>query len=168
MNRKRMLKKLNILNLPQSLLIVSVLTLPWVIVLSRSPLDYNFAKTIAGYAVYYFAAAFLLYIFLYAISHLPNIRIRKNLVRFTKIYIRFHIALAIMGTLFIMLHAALMLSIIPIHSSKAITGFLAVIGLLAVLTTGYLRKRRSSGRRRRYHRYAAFVFIAFVIIHFVV
>jgi drug/metabolite transporter (DMT)-like permease len=165
---KRMLNKLHVLNVPQSLVIVSILTLPMVIILNRSPIDYIFARTMARIAVFYFSAAFLLYIFLYGISHLPNIRIRKSLVIFTRVYIRFHIAMAIVGTLFIVLHATLMLKAIPVTSPRAITGLLSMLSLFAVLTTGYLRKRRSSGKRRRFHRYMAFIFITFVIIHLIV
>jgi membrane-anchored protein YejM (alkaline phosphatase superfamily) len=61
-----------------------------------------------------------------------------------------------------------MLKAIPVTSPRAITGLLSMLSLFAVLTTGYLRKRRSSGKRRRFHRYMAFIFITFVIIHLIV
>jgi hypothetical protein len=165
---KHILKKLYALNVPQSLIIVSILTLPLVIFLNRNPVDYNFAKTLAHFAIIYFLIAFLLYVFLYGISHLPKSQTRKNLVMFTRIYIRFHIAIAIIGTIIIVLHATLMLTIIPITSPHALTGLLALLGLLTVLITGYLRKRKSSGKRRRFHRYMAFLFIVLVIIHLVI
>jgi hypothetical protein len=168
MSRKRILKKLYVLNLTQSVIIVSALTLPLAVFLSRFPIDYYMAKTLAHFAIIYFSAAFLLYIFLYTISHIPESPLRKGFVSFTRVYIRFHIALAIIGTLLIVFHAALMVTIIPINSPHAFSGLLSLVGLLAVLITGYLRKRRSSGKRRRYHRYMAFIFIALVIIHIIV
>jgi cation transport ATPase len=168
MLRKRILKKLYALNVPQSLIIVSILTLPLVIFFVTHPFDYNFAKSLAHFAIMYFSAAFLLYVFLYGISHFPKGRTRKKLVMLTRIYIRFHIAIAIIGTIIIFLHAALMLTMIPINSPYALTGLLTLLGLLGVLITGYLRKRKSSGKRRRYHRYMAFLFIALVIIHLVI
>jgi DMSO/TMAO reductase YedYZ heme-binding membrane subunit len=165
---KRILKRLYALNVPQSLMIISILTLALVIFFVKHPFDYNFAKSLAHFAIIYFSAAFLLYVFLYGISHFPKGRTRKTLVMFTRIYIRFHIAIAIIGTLMIIFHASLMLTIIPINSPYALTGLLTLLGLLGVLITGYLRKRRSSGKRRRYHRYMAFLFIILVIIHLVI
>jgi hypothetical protein len=164
---ERISKKLYVLNVIQSFIIVSLMSIPLVVILIRSSMDYHLAKTLAHYAILYFSAAFLLYIFLLGIIHLPNCNKRMSLVDFTRIYIRFHVALAIMGTLFISLHISWMLTIIPLESPKGLTGLLALSGLLAVLVTGYLRKRKSSGRRRRYHRYMAFAFIALVIFHLV-
>lgn len=161
---QRILKKLYTLNVPKSLTIITVLTLPLIIFLVGLP-DYATAIRLAHFAILYFVIAFILYGFLYAISHLPKSNRRKKLVIFTRIYIRFHIAVAIIGTLFICLHALLMLSIIPLTSPLAISGLFSLLSLLGVLVTGYLRKQKSSGRRRRYHRYTAFIFIATVIIH---
>jgi hypothetical protein len=166
--KKRLTKKLYTLNVPQSFIIVLFFSIPLVVTLGRSSMDYQLAKTLAHYAILFFLAAFILYIFLFGIIHFPNHDKRKSLVVFTRIYIRFHVALAIMGTLFISLHITWMSILIPLVSPKGLTGILALSGLLAVLVTGYLRKRKSSGRRRRYHRYMAFIFIAFVIIHLIV
>jgi hypothetical protein len=168
MFQKRIVKKLYLLNVPQSLIIVLILTLPLVIFLSNYPVDYNFAKTVAHFAIIYFLIAFLLYVFLYGISHLPKSRIRKKVVIFTRVFIRFHIAIAIVGAIIIVIHATLMLTIIPIESPHALTGLLTLLSLLAVLITGYLRKRKSSGKRRRYHRYMAFLFIVVLLIHLMV
>lgn len=162
------LKKLYQLNVAQSFFIVSLLSMPLVFKLRQTSMDYHLAKTLAQYAVVYYIAAFLLYIFLLAIIHLPESDKRKSLVLFTRVYIRFHVALAIMGTLFISFHITWMMTIIPLNNPKGFTGLLASCGLLALLITGYLRIRKSSGRRRRYHRYMAFVFILFVIIHLIV
>jgi cation transport ATPase len=164
----RLLRKLYLLTVSQSLMIVSILTLPVIIFLSSNPVGYKLAKTLANFAIIYFAIAFLLYLFLYGISHLPISRTRKRLVTFTRIYIRFHIAVAIVGTIFITLHATLMLSIIPITSQTAITGLLTLISLIGVLFTGFLRKRKSSGKRRRFHRYVSFLFVSFLVIHLVI
>jgi hypothetical protein len=164
----RFLKKLYVLNVSKSLMIISILTFPLLIFIIKQPYDYNSAKTIAHLAIIYFFIAFLLYLFLYGISHLSKSPIRKKLVMFTRIFIRFHIAIGIMGTILILLHASWMLTIIPITSMYAMTGLFTLLGLLGVLVTGYLRKRKSSGKRRRFHRYMAFIFIVFIIIHLMV
>lgn len=155
-----MLKRLYLLNLHQSLPIIAILTPPLVFFLD----DYHFAKT----AALYFIITFFLYPFLYTISRLPKSALRSNLVTFTRIYIRFHIAFAIIGVLLIILHVMGMQRIISINSPRAISGYLALLSLLSVLITGYLRKRKSSGKRRRFHRYMSFLFIFFVLVHLAV
>jgi hypothetical protein len=163
-----MLKKLFKLNVSNSLLIVSILSFPLILfVINKGFLDFHSAKLFGKLAIIYFSLAFLLYLFLYLISHLPKSKLRRILVVFTRIYIRFHIALAIIGTLLIAIHVIIMASIVP-SSVNAITGFFALLALVTVLFTGYLRKRKSSGNRRRFHRFMAFLFIGLVIIHVIV
>jgi hypothetical protein len=168
MSMRYVAKKLYRLTVPQSLFIVLVLSLPLILILMRLPYDYSSAKTIAHVSILYFCIAFILYLFLFAISHLKESSGRKALVMFTRVFIRFHISMAIVGTGLIVLHAALMLTIIPTQSPLLLTGLLTLLGLLGVLITGYLRKIKSSGKRRRYHRYLSFLFILLVIIHILV
>jgi hypothetical protein len=158
-------KKLFTLNVFQAFIIISVVTLPLILLFYKHPLDYHSSKTMAYLSLLYFFIAFILYVFLYTISHSANHAVRKKLVIFTRVYIRFHIAVGIMGTILIIIHAIYMFTFIPNINLYAITGTLALVALLAVLITGYLRKQKSSGKRRRYHRYMAFVFIVFTLIH---
>jgi hypothetical protein len=163
-----MLKKLFKLNVSNSLLIVSIVSFPLILfVINTGPLEFKSAKLFGRLAISYFFLSFLLYLFLYSISHLPKSQVRGGLVVFTRVYIRFHIAISIIGTLLIVLHVMVMASLMPI-TPKTITGLLAMIALCFVLFTGYLRKRKSSGKRRRFHRYMAFLFIALVVIHVIV
>jgi hypothetical protein len=107
--RSYMLKKLFKLNVSNSLLIVSILSFPLILfVINKGFLDFYSAKLFGKLAIIYFSWAFLLYLFLYLISHLPKSKLRKILVVFTRIYIRFHIALAIIGTLLIAIHVIIM------------------------------------------------------------
>lgn len=158
-------KKLFTLNVFQAFVIISVVTLPLILVLLHNPFNYHSSKTMAYLSLLYFFIAFILYLLLYTISHSANHSIRKRIVIFTRVYIRFHIAVGIMGTILIIIHAIYMFSFIPITNPYAITGSLALIGLLGVLITGYLRKQKSTGKRRRYHRYMAILFIVFILIH---
>lgn len=165
---KRILKQLYSLNVPKSLILLSILTLPLVIPLFKIPIVFQLAKTFGSLAALYFSLAFVLYLFLYGISHLPKSEFRRWLVIFTRIYIRFHIALAIVGVLLIFLHVTLMLNIIPLNTKHTLSGLLTIMTLVVVIFTGYLRKLKSSGRRRRYHRYISFLFIIFLIIHILI
>jgi small-conductance mechanosensitive channel len=167
---QRIRKFLYTLNVKQALLIVFVLSLPWLLFLIKRLFEFNYglAKTLGNTALVYFAIAFMLYPFLLSISRMGKRSIRKKLVTFTRIYIRFHVATAIFGTVFIIFHAGWMVSNNPLGSLHGITGIVAVLALFGVLITGYLRKQKSSGKRRRYHRYSSFLFIAAVLIHLLV
>jgi hypothetical protein len=158
-----LLKSLLKLNLSQSLFIVSTASLPILLFLIEG-ITYETARRFGIAAVIYFLLAFLLYLFLLSISHMSRSELRRKLVTFTRVYIRFHIAFAIIGIVLIAVHAAMMVFIFPI-TSKSISGFIAILALLSVIFTGYLRKRKSSGLRRRSHRYTAFLLIIAVIIH---
>ncbi|WP_158736920.1 hypothetical protein [Alteribacillus sp. YIM 98480] len=113
---------------------------------------------------YYFLLAFLLYPLLLGVKHSR----RRMLVTFTRIYIRFHIATAILGTVLLLPHVVGMPFYYAVTNPKALSGLLAVCSFLAVWVSGYLRKKRSSGKRRRYHRYTAFLFIVILFVHLVV
>jgi hypothetical protein len=62
-------------------------------------------------------------------------------------------------------HAFIMLRVSSLTTIKPLTGLLTIISLVGVILTGYLRKRKSSGRRRRYHRYIAFSFLILLVVH---
>ncbi|RNF39552.1 hypothetical protein [Planococcus salinus] len=160
-----MLKILYRLNFRQAVLIVSILSLPLLFLLYRLGFDTYRAALWAGrIGAIYLMLAFILYLFLYAISHLPKSSGRQKLVTFTRIYIRFHSSLAAIGSLFIVWHLAFMLSQVSM-TPTGIAGYVTVLALLPLLVTGYMRGRKSSGLRRRMHRYMAFLFIGAVLIH---
>lgn len=145
--------------------IVIIVTIPWGFYIYSNFTGYSLLITVGRTAVAYFVFAFVLYLFLLAIQNLPHGRLNRRLVGFTRRYIRFHKAAAIIGALWIAVHAYGMLQYISIQQTQAVTGLLTLVSLAAVLFSGYLRSRRSSGRRRRYHRYLSFVFIFFLLFH---
>jgi hypothetical protein len=165
---KELRKKLFKLNVRQALIIVSILSLPIFLFFLKEPFNYALAKRMAQLSVAYFITAFSLYIFLYTIGKLSKSKARRNLVLFTRIFIRFHIAIAIFGTALITIHAIWMLRLMPIQSPFVLTGLITLLALMAVLISGYLRKLKSSGKRRRYHRYLSILFIILVVIHILV
>ncbi len=153
------------LNVWKSSVIVLIGSLPWFVYLITKETGYETAVLWAYTALVYFILAFILYIFLRLIGKLGRTVTRRRLVTFTRVYIRFHIAVALHGLASILVHISYMLSIGSAQTSTGQLGLLAVVFLVALLTTGYLRKRKSSGRRRRYHRYTAYLFLLFVLLH---
>ncbi|SDH24620.1 hypothetical protein SAMN05192534_10324 [Alteribacillus persepolensis] len=146
----------------QSFLILGTPTMMLILLLTAAPSSsYEMLVNSAAAGFIYVLLAFFLYPLLIAVKHL---RFRK-LVLFTRVYIRFHIALAVWGALMLFPHAAGMPSFYPVLTLKAMSGSAAAAAFMAVLLTGYFRKQKSSGKRRRYHRYAAFVFVLACLIH---
>ncbi|MFB4163243.1 hypothetical protein ACE1TI_05240 [Alteribacillus sp. JSM 102045] len=153
------------LNLKQALTIVLVPTIGLITYfLLKQPFSYQLFIDFAGAATVYFLLAFLLYPLLLGVKHLRF----RWLVKFTRIYIRFHIATAIGGTVLLLPHITGMPLYASFSNPKALTGLLTICTFSAVLVSGYFRKKRSSGKRRRYHRYSAFIFIGFLFVHLVI
>ncbi|MEQ6378478.1 hypothetical protein RZN22_17815 [Bacillaceae bacterium S4-13-58] len=165
MNKNNLLKFLYNLNVAKAITIVSVLTIPILIFYLDFQVSYPMGKQWGQLAFIYYSLAIVLYAFLFSISHMKRSLFRKKLVTFTRIFIRFHVAIAIIGTLFVLFHASTMLYLLNSMNVTTTTGILTLLSLCGVLFTGYLRKLTSSGKRRRYHRYFAFLFFFFLIIH---
>ncbi|WLD93630.1 hypothetical protein [Alkalihalobacillus sp. AL-G] len=155
------------LNVSKSTLIITLLSSPWLVSLFLKDTGIATAILWAYTAVGYFFISFLLLLFLKLISTMRKSEVRKRLVTFARVYIRFHVASALLGVYSLYFHVSYMLDSGWVKTSVGLAGVLALIGLAGVLFTGYLRKQKSSGRRRRYHRYFAYVFVASTILHMV-
>ncbi|MGM7703580.1 hypothetical protein ACSVDE_17800 [Pseudalkalibacillus sp. Hm43] len=153
------------LNVWKSTVIVMIVSLPWFLYILTREEGYETAVLWAYTALVYFILAFILYLFLRMIGKLGRTPARRKLVIFTRVYIRFHVAAGLHGLAAILMHISYMLSIGSAVTSTGQLGILAVFSLGALLTTGYLRKQKSSGRRRRYHRYTAYLFLLLVLLH---
>ncbi|MFT4415239.1 hypothetical protein ACLM5H_15365 [Fredinandcohnia humi] len=103
--------------------------------------------------------------------------IRKTKVRKVKIILaklsrrmmKGHISIAIFGAILIIFHGEIMLlklgASIGYTHSKIITGEIAILFLVITLFAGYLRHKKSSGRRRKFHFLSAFLFLIMVLLH---
>ncbi|MGP4081883.1 hypothetical protein ACTWQL_18460 [Pseudalkalibacillus sp. R45] len=155
------------LNVYQSTIILTLLSIPWLFYLLLQPRTISTAINWAYTALIYFILSFILYLFLQWISRSGRSNFRKKLVIFTRIYIRFHVAAALLGVTSLLMHVLIMVQFGLIGSREGLSGMIAIGGLVVLIFTGYLRKRKSSGKRRRFHRYAAYLFLFFVLIHMV-
>ncbi|MCF6411771.1 hypothetical protein [Pseudalkalibacillus salsuginis] len=153
------------INVWQSMVVVCLLSSPWFVYIFMIPDNHTKALLWAYTALTYFLLSFLLYIFLRLISNLGKTPIRKKIVTFTRIFIRFHVAMAILGVISILFHIVHMLNGGWGRTLQGTSGFLAVCALIPLLVTGYLRKKKSSGKRRRFHRYSAYISFIFILIH---
>ncbi|WP_442596065.1 hypothetical protein [Neobacillus sp. D3-1R] len=101
--------------------------------------------------------------------------IRKSTKRKTKLTLakasrtimKYHIPIAITATSLIILHITFILMNISFDTSsiKMWFGLIAACCLVFTLFAGYLRKRRASGHRRKFHIITAFIFLTFVLLH---
>ncbi|MCA1029801.1 hypothetical protein LCL95_01990 [Bacillus timonensis] len=161
----RFIAYLSMLNVRNSLYFLLIVTLPLSLYILLQPWDYLHAKRFGFISVYFFLLAFFLFPFLYTIKHLPRNFFQKRFVLFTRIYNRLHIGLSILGSAWLILHVVYMIFLLKNINLYVITGVLALLYLILVTLTGYLRKRKASGKRRLNHRYTALFFLTVVAVH---
>ncbi|WP_202080572.1 hypothetical protein [Caldalkalibacillus salinus] len=169
----RLMPQLYTLTVKQSMLVLGLGMLPVMafIIAGATKTPSTLSITMGRMAAVLFLLAFILYGFLVAIRWLPRSRFRYRLVLFTRLFIRFHISCAIFGLSFLILHISLIHHHYDLHAfsvwkdPKLTSGFMAILTLIPLLVTGYLRKQKASGARRRSHRYTGIVFVVAASIH---
>lgn len=161
MKKKTWKERWNAMHAPFPFLILFLITLPWALFVFQQPALYIQAKWAARSAIIFLFMSFLLYLCLLGIRKGKKgffSSSRNKLVLFTRKFIQFHYPFAIFGFIWILLHIHWMTQLHPSTITMS-TGIFTFAMLCFVLITGYLRKQRSSGRRRRIHRYASFLLV---------
>ena len=94
-----------------------------------------------------------------------NVKIR--LAKISRRAMKIHVPIAISAASLIVIHIALIAlnSHLDFKNIKIITGILAVTGLIFVLAAGYLRSRKATGKRRKFHILTAFTFFMLIVVH---
>jgi hypothetical protein len=98
-------------------------------------------------------------------SKLRDVKIK--LAKISKRMMKYHVAIAVTATTLVALHAGIMLYTFyeAFFKGKTISGAF-LIGLLGILLfSGLLRRRKATGRRRKFHYMMAFVFFGFMFLH---
>lgn len=152
---------------PFPLLIILLVTAPWAYYVFTLPALWDIARWSGITASSYFLLAFFLYILLIIIRKNPRRKWTYTVVFVTRRYIQFHLPLAVIGVLWLLIHVFVMSSATLVNL-KAMTGIMALLALSAVLVTGYMRKRKASGKRRRSHRYISYAFLIFLCVHLLI
>jgi hypothetical protein len=96
-----------------------------------------------------------------------NTKIR--LAKFSRYMMKWHINIAITGTILIIGHVLINLfkigPLLGYSHQKMLSGYLAFLFLLLTLLAGYLRHKKASGFRKKFHRIMAMVFTVLFLIH---
>jgi hypothetical protein len=98
-------------------------------------------------------------------SKLRDVKIK--LAKISKRMMKYHVAIAVTATTLVVLHAGIMGCSYyeDFFKGKTISGTL-LIGILSILLySGLLRRRKATGKRRKFHYRMAFVFFGFLFLH---
>ncbi|MBP1931734.1 hypothetical protein [Ammoniphilus resinae] len=107
-----------------------------------------------------------MYFIFLVIRHSPQRNIKIMLAKWSRKLMKLHIPIAVTGTAVILLHAGIMLQNISLDLThpKMISGMIGIGFLCFTLFAGYLRRRRASGFRRKFHLTMALTFgVAFCV-----
>ncbi|MBY0095636.1 hypothetical protein [Mesobacillus maritimus] len=91
-------------------------------------------------------------------------------IRLAKISIRmmkYHVAIAVTATLLVLLHSGIMVYAYyeNLMKGKTISGIILIAILSILLLSGFLRRRKATGKRRKFHYKMAFLFFGFLFLH---
>lgn len=108
--------------------------------------------------------------FIFLVIRKTSIRkVKIRLAKFSRYFMKWHIPIAVLGTSTIIGHAAINLyAIAPLLGwghLKLWSGVLALVTLAVVLFAGWLRHKKASGFRRRFHLTAAMIFLVIFLVH---
>lgn len=96
-------------------------------------------------------------------------KLKIMLSKFSRKMMKLHIPMGIIGTSFILLHAAIMLTqlggVSGYFHTKMVSGYVAVLLLALTLFGGYRRQKKASGFRRKFHMIMAFIFGSIFMLH---
>ena len=123
----------------------------------------------AQIAVLFFAINLNVFFIIQVIKKAQKKKVKISLAKLLRKLMKYHVRIASIGSIFIIIHATIMLyhvgnSIGYIHP-KFLSGYIAIFALSINLFAGYLRHNRASGIRRKFHLYMAFIFALFFSVH---
>lgn len=93
--------------------------------------------------------------------------VKIKLAKIAKRLMKFHIPIAFTATLFSIFHGVIMVDVNWFHLklAKPISGIFTIFLLSIVLFSGFLRRRKATGRRRKFHYLTAFTFFGLLLLH---
>jgi hypothetical protein len=108
--------------------------------------------------------------FIFLVIRKTSVRqVKIRLAKFSRVMMKWHISIAITATTIIIGHAAINLyeiaPIIGFGDLKLVSGYLAIFFLFLTLSAGYLRHKKSSGVRRKFHLTTAMLFFLVFLVH---
>jgi len=125
------------------------------------------AQFLAQLGILLFIININMYFIFLVIRHSPQRNIKIMLAKWSRKIMKLHIPIAVTGTAVILLHAGIMLQNISLELThpKMTSGIIAIGFLCFTLFAGYLRRKRASGFRRKFHLVMALSFGVVFCVH---
>ncbi|MGM0903240.1 MAG: hypothetical protein ACQEXB_19340 [Bacillota bacterium] len=98
-------------------------------------------------------------------SKLRDVKIR--LAKISKRMMKYHVAIAVTATTLVVLHAGIMLYVHynNLFKGETLSGAFLIGMLSFLLINGLLRRKKATGKRRKFHYMMAFIFFGFMLLH---
>ena len=127
------------------------------------------AQFLAQMAVILFLVNINMYFIFLVIRKSPVRQVKIRLAKFSRVMMKWHISIAVTATTIIIGHAVINLyeiaPVVGFGDLKLVSGYLTISILILTLSAGYLRHKKSSGFRRKFHLTTAMVFFLVFLIH---
>ncbi|RFB19265.1 hypothetical protein DZB84_03135 [Bacillus sp. HNG] len=151
-----------------ALLVVSTVIYIWIFRTHDSQIV-TLGQAFSQIAIILFIVNVNMYFIFLVIRRTKVRKLKITLAKLSRYMMKSHIKLAIIGTILIVFHGGIMLvklgEIVGYTSPKIISGILAILCLALTIFAGYLRHKRASGFRRKFHYTSAFIFTFVFLIH---
>lgn len=122
-------------------------------------------------AILFFFININMYFIFLVIKKSPRRSVKVALAKGARLIMKWHVRFALAGTAFIAIHAIVMSAAlgatVGFAHPKMASGIASIALLCVVLFAGWLRRRRASGFRRKFHLTSAFVFAGMFLTHIV-
>lgn len=96
-------------------------------------------------------------------------KVKIRLAKFSRYLMKWHIKIALLATTINIGHAAINLyglgPVLGFNHLKLLSGYLSITLLFLTLIAGYLRHKKASGFRRKFHLLTAFTFLGAFLLH---
>lgn len=120
-------------------------------------------------AIILFTININMYFIFLVIRNVKERSIKISLAKISRKMMKSHQLLAITGAIFIVIHVLIMMTklggVLGFASGKFIAGYMSFALLLVTIGAGYLRDKKSSKFRRKFHMYSALLFGVSFFIH---
>lgn len=127
------------------------------------------AQLLAQMGVILFLVNINMYFIFLVIRKTSLRKVKITLAKFSRYLMKWHIRIALYGTTVIFGHAFINLyvlgPVIGFNHLKLLSGYLAILSLLFTLFAGYLRHKKASGFRRKFHLITAMAFLGVFLLH---
>ncbi|MEK5443345.1 hypothetical protein [Fredinandcohnia sp. FSL W7-1320] len=151
-----------------ALLVISTIIYIWIFRLHDSQII-TLGQVFAQIAIILFIINVNMYFIFLVIRRTKVRKFKITLAKMSRQMMKSHIKLAIIGTILILFHGGIMLvklgELIGYVNPKIMSGMLAILLLAITLFAGYLRHKKSSGFRRKFHYTSAFLFTILFMVH---